>query len=120
MRAFRPYGGGDPDTEGTTMATDLEMRTNEDDPAYRAAMKRAEELQGYYIHLLVYLVVNTGLFLINVLTKGEDGGWWFYWPLAGWGIGLMIHTLVTFTSVFGEGWKARKAEEIYGRTRRTP
>lgn len=95
------------------MATDLERPTRDDDPAYRAAVKRAEELQGYWIHLLVYLVVNTGLFTINALSRGGDGDWWFYWPLAGWGIGLIIHTLVTFTGVFGESWKARKATEIY-------
>ncbi|HET9672994.1 MAG TPA: 2TM domain-containing protein [Actinomycetota bacterium] len=94
------------------MATDLERRTDID-PAYRAAEKRAEELQGFYTHLLVYLVVNAGLFAINLLTKGGDGGWWFYWPLAGWGIGLVIHALTTFTGVFSESWKERKAAEIY-------
>jgi hypothetical protein len=101
------------DEEGTAMALDLEHRTTEDDPAYRAAVKRAEELQGYYTHLLVYLVVNAGLFTINLLTRDGGGGWWFYWPLAGWGIGLVIHTLVTFTGVFSESWKARKAAELY-------
>ena len=85
---------------------------------YRAAVKRAEELQGYYIHLLVYTIVNGGLFAINLLTKSEEGAWWFVWPLAGWGIGLAIHTMVMFAGVFSEGWKARKAEEIYRRTSR--
>ena len=49
------------------MSTELEPRTDED-PAYEAAVKRAEELQGYYIHLLVYTIVNGGLFAINLLT----------------------------------------------------
>lgn len=92
-------------------------RPDETDPEYRAALKRAEELQGFYTHLLVYLVVNAGLFLINVLTRDGDGDWWFYWPLAGWGIGVLIHGLTTFTGLFSEGWKARKAEEIYQRRR---
>ena len=64
------------------MSTDLGQRTLEGDAEYRAALERAEMLQGYYTHLLVYLVVNAGLFLINLLTKGEGGVWWFYWPLA--------------------------------------
>ena len=66
------------------------------------ARKRAEELQGYYIHLSVYVAVNLGLFLINSLTR-DGGTWWFYWPMLGWGIGLVVHTLVTF----GGGVKAR-------------
>ncbi|HEX6398906.1 MAG TPA: 2TM domain-containing protein, partial [Actinomycetota bacterium] len=77
----------------------------------------AEELQGFYTHLVVYLVVNTGLFLINLLSRGEGGGWWFFWPLAGWGIGLLIHGLTTFTGLFSDSWKARKAAEIYERQR---
>jgi 2TM domain-containing protein len=94
------------------------VRTEVDthDPAYRSAEKRAEELQGFYIHLLVYVAINTGLFLINLLTR-DGGGWWFYWPLAGWGIGLAIHALATFAGVFSESWKERKAAEIYDRTR---
>lgn len=94
-------------------------RPNEDDPAFRAAIKRAEELQGFYVHLLIYLVVNAGLFLINLLGKGEDGGWWFFWPLAGWGIGVLVHALTTFTGLFSDSWKERKAAEIYERSRRT-
>ena len=67
--------------------------------------------------LLVYIAVNTGLFFINLFTRGGDGGWWFYWPLLGWGIGLMIHTLVVFGGVFSEGWKQRKADAIYRHAR---
>jgi 2TM domain len=96
------------------MSTDFGTAYREDQ-AYRSALQRAEELQGYYIHALVYAAVNTGLFLINLFTKGEDGGWWFFWPLAAWGIGLAIHTMVVFGGVFSEGWKERKADEIYRR-----
>jgi 2TM domain-containing protein len=101
-------------TEPTTEPT-TEPPT--DDALYQSAHKRAEELQGFYIHLLVYLAVNTGLFVINLLTRNGDGTWWFYWPLAGWGIGLAIHALTTFAGLFSEDWKERKAAEIYERTR---
>jgi hypothetical protein len=90
----------------------------EDDPLLQRARKRAEELQGFYIHLLVYLTVNGGLFAINALTRGDQGGWWFYWPLAGWGIGIAIHALTTFGGLFSEDWKDHKAEELYRRARR--
>ncbi len=97
------------------MSTDFKQRAPQEDRAYEAALERAEMLQGYYTHLLVYAVVNAGLFLINWFTRGDSGTWWFYWPLIGWGIGLAIHTMVVFGGVFGEGWKRRKADEIYRR-----
>jgi hypothetical protein len=96
------------------MSTDFGTAYQQDE-AYKAALKRAEMLQGYYIHVLVFAVVNTGLFLINLLTRGEDGPWWFLWPLAAWGIALAINTLVVFAAVFTEGWKQRKADELYRR-----
>ncbi len=86
-----------------------------DDAAYKAALQRAETLRAYYTHLLVYLVVNAGLFFINLLTRGDDGSWWFYWPLAVWGIAIVIHTLIVFGGVFSQDWKLRKADEIYRR-----
>lgn len=82
------------------------------DEFYRWARQRAEMLQGLYIHILVYLVVNAGLFAINYFTRGDDGGWWFYWPLLVWGIGLGIHVLVTVAPVFSEEWVDRRARRI--------
>ena len=56
------------------MSTDFgQLPTHHGDPAYQAALERAEMLQGYYIHLLVYVAVNTGLFFINLFTRGGDG-----------------------------------------------
>lgn len=90
------------------------------DERLEAARRRAEELQGFYIHLVVYVLVNAGLFAINALTRGPGDGWWFYWPLAGWGIGLLIHFAVTFLGVFGEDWKERKARQIFEHGGRGP
>ena len=53
-------------------------------PEERRAYERAGMLQGLYIHLLIYGLVNSGLFAINLLSRGEDGGWWFPWPLLTW------------------------------------
>lgn len=100
------------------MSTDFGTAYREDQ-AYQTALKRAEALQGYYIHLLVYAVVNAGLFLINMLTRGDDGAWWFVWPLAAWGIAVVINTLVVFAGVFTQGWKERKADELYRRAATT-
>ena len=57
---------------------------------YERAQARVKELKGFYIHATAYVLVNIGLFVINLLT---GGGWWFYWPLLGWGIGLAAHAM---------------------------
>jgi 2TM domain-containing protein len=88
-----------------------------EDVAYRAALQRAETLRAYYTHLLLYLVVVAVAYFVNLLTRGDDGSWWFYWPLAVWGIAIAIHTLVVFGPVFSQDWKLRKADEIYRRGR---
>ena len=76
------------------------------------ARERAEMLQGLYIHFMVYFVVNSGLFVINWATIGEDGSWWFLWPALTWGIGILIHVLVTVIPVFRSDWVDRRAERI--------
>jgi len=93
-----------------------DQEPDEADVRYEAAKRRAQELQGFYIHLIVYVVVNAGLFAINAITRG-DGAWWFYWPLAGWGIGLLVHA-ATLLRVFSPDWVERKAQEEVDRSKR--
>ena len=95
------------------------MQTNLNEPvhdeAYERAHERAEMIQGLYIHILVFLAVNAGLFAMNWLLKGDDGGWWFQWATLGWGIGLLVHIVVTIAPVFSPSWADRKAERMVGR-----
>lgn len=84
-------------------------------PEYRWARERAEMLQGLYIHLLIYPVINAGLFGINFVTRGEDGNWWFQWPLLIWGLGLIVHVVMTVAPVFSSEWVDRKADTLAGR-----
>ncbi len=39
---------------------------------------------------MTYAAVNAGLLLIDVAT---GPGWWFFWPVVGWGAGLTWHAL---------------------------
>lgn len=66
---------------------------------------------GVRIHWIVFLAVNFGLFLINLLT----GYWypWHLWPLFCWGIGLLIHTSVSIISMKYESPRER-AIRIHG------
>jgi hypothetical protein len=75
------------------------------------AERRVEELHGFYSHLLTYCMVNAGIFLINYLSSPNH--WWFFWPLFGWGIGLLCHGLsICRCGLWGEAWKERKIAEL--------
>jgi 2TM domain len=52
---------------------------------------------GFKIHFAAYVAVNLLLIIINLLTTPHL--LWFYWPLIGWGIGLIAHgAAVYYTS----------------------
>jgi hypothetical protein len=92
----------------------------EDRERYERAKKRVEEIKGFYIHLTVYVLVNAGLLVLNLLTS--PGEYWFRWPLFGWGIGLVVHGLSVFAfgSFLGPRWEERKIREIMDRDGRNP
>jgi len=78
---------------------------------YQRARERVQALKGFYTHATAFILVNIGLVVINLLT---GGGWWFYWPLMFWGIGLGIHALNVFglSGRFGQDWEERKTREL--------
>ncbi len=90
-------------------------QTAPSDPAYDKARERATALQGLYVHLSVFALVNGALFLINWATRGPDGDWWFYWPLLGWGVAVVIHLATMFLPVFSPDWVERRAARMTGR-----
>ena len=80
---------------------------------YRRAKERVEEIKGFYIHLFMYIIVNSGLFLINLIFARNH--WWFYWPLLGWGIGIVAHALTVFGlgGFLGKEWEEDRSKD-YG------
>ncbi|MEX2381022.1 MAG: 2TM domain-containing protein [Opitutales bacterium] len=61
-------------------------------------------IAAFRLHLSTYLFVMSGLFLINLLMPG---GWWFHWPLLGWGLGLAFHARSAF---FPTEWELDEEE----------
>lgn len=94
------------------MTTDPETPATERSEIPAWARERAEMLQGLYIHFLVFVLMNAGLFFINWATRGDDGAWWFVWVLGIWGAGLLIHVAVALSPVFRSDWVERRAERI--------
>jgi steroid 5-alpha reductase family enzyme len=75
------------------------------------AKRRLAAIKGFYVHLLVFALVLSGLFVINAATGNS---WWVLWVLFGWGIGVVAHAL----AVFGrapkaiEDWEDRKLKQL--------
>lgn len=78
---------------------------------YQRAKKRIKEVKGFYGHLASYLSVNAGLFLIDLLSGNGLG--WFYWPMIGWGIGLLSHGIRVFgTHGYLERWEQKELQKL--------
>ena len=83
---------------------------NTQEKKYQKAKERVEEIKGFYIHLIVYVLVNLLLFTINMVTS--PGGLWFMWPLMGWGIAIVLHAVRVFFGTLGSGWEEKKIAEL--------
>ncbi len=70
----------------------------------RQARKRVEMKMGFLVHLMVFVCVNGGLFLLGNLHGDER---WTRVPFWGWSLGLAIHGLVTLISLQGQGLRER-------------
>ena len=55
------------------------------------AKRRVQARTGLLIHVLIYLVMNTGFALIWYVSG--HGYPWFLWPMFGWGIGIVGHAV---------------------------
>ena len=61
---------------------------------YKEAKKRVEAKIGFFIHLIIYVFVNGILAVVDIAVSPEK--LWFFWPLGGWGIGLLLHGITVF------------------------
>ena len=88
----------------------MEINYNEEE-RYQKAKKRVEEIKGFYGNLTAYIVVNIFFVVINLMTSPDH--LWFYWPMLGWGIGVVFHGLRVFNYMpfLGKDWEERKMKE---------
>jgi 2TM domain len=78
---------------------------------YERARARVRSLRGFYVHATVYVLVNLGLLVVNLVSSPHR--LWFFWVALGWGIGLGAHALGVFGPQrrIGAGWEQRKIRE---------
>lgn len=101
----------------------MENKSYIEEQRYIKAKKRVDNIKGFYIHLLVYVLVNifVSSIIIFGLTRDEElslgeaithPGVFMTW--LGWGIGIFFHWLGVFgfPSVVSKKWEERKIKEL--------
>ena len=96
----------------------------EDQNKLERAKKRVEEIKGFYIHLAVYIVVNSFILVnIYIRTMGEGESFWkfsTFFTLIFWGIGLAFHWghVFNFNPLFGKKWEERQIQKYIEKDKR--
>ena len=88
------------------------------DDRYNVAFKRVKRIKGFYVHLLVYLLVNAyGIFGDYFGNRSENEIFWSWATFSTaffWGIGLFAHGMSVFgrNIFFGDNWEEKKIQEL--------
>jgi sensor histidine kinase YesM len=93
------------------METSTQSQSKFDD-SYIRARGHVEELKKFYGSLISYFFFIPFFILINYWTSWDFK--WFWFPIIGWGIGLVIHALKVFVNdgSLGRNWEKRKIEQF--------
>lgn len=96
----------------------MELTDNGNSKKMTRAKRRVHELKGFYIHFMVYIVVNTFITvskIIGNINNGEtfsqafwDFGTFAIWLF--WGIGLIFHGMkvFSFNPFFSKDWEEQQ------------
>jgi hypothetical protein len=99
----------------------MEVMDNNNRKKLDRAKKRVEKIKGFYIHLAVYILVNTFISTMKVIRDMGDGesfndAFWDFGTFAVWffwGIGLFSHGLNVFSYnlIFGKDWEEKQIQK---------
>lgn len=88
------------------------------DERYNLAYKRVKRIKGFYIHLLIFIVVNAFIIISNsnesALSNHLFWSWKNFSTALFWGIGLTAHGLSVFgrNLFFSKNWEDKKIQEL--------
>ena len=89
---------------------------NDPNDLYNIAYKRVKRIKGFYIHALVYVLVNAFIIISNTNSIESSGflNWETYSTAIFWGIGLLAHGLSVFgrNIFFSQNWEEKKIQEL--------
>lgn len=85
---------------------------------YEQAREQVKKLKGYYVHLAIFVVINSFI-LANIYIRSLYGNeqfwqWSTFFTLIAWGIGLGFHTFGVFGKrfLFSKDWEERKLKQF--------
>jgi len=89
----------------------MEANYNEKERYYQAK-KQVNDIKGFYGNLIAYIIFNGFFLILNLMTSPNE--LWFFWPLLGWGIGVLFHGMKVFnySPFLGKNWEERKIKEL--------
>lgn len=84
---------------------------------YYLAYKKVKRIKGFYVHLIVYVLVNSYLVFNQCFESNSIGNLFelhTYSTAFFWGIGLVAHGLSVFGKdiFFGDNWEEKKIKEF--------
>lgn len=89
--------------------------TFNENTSYLRAKERVEKLKGFYGNLASYCVVIPILIIVNLNSPHDFQ--WFWFPMLGWGLGVLFHAFETFG--YGKSWEEKKIQEILNKQNNT-
>lgn len=90
---------------------------NYENSSYLKAVERVEKMKEFYQNLVTYLIFIPVFIFINLRFSPQFH--WFYFPIIGWGIGVLFHGLDAYNySIFlGRDWEEKKIKELMNKDR---
>jgi len=106
----------------------MEKSGNSEKARLKRARQRVAEVKGFYVHLMVYVVINTTILVVKIVGTsyhGETfmGPIWHFSTFAAWifwGIGLAFHALKVFSNkpFLGKRWEERQIQKYMEKEKR--
>jgi hypothetical protein len=88
------------------------------DERYNLAYKRVKRIKGFYVHVLVFVLVNAFI-IISSYNRSLFGNevflrWETFSTALFWGIGLLAHGMSVFgrNLFFGQNWEEKKIQQF--------
>jgi hypothetical protein len=89
---------------------------------YSIAKKRVKAIKGFYVHFIVYILVNifiSGVIIFGLTESGDSftealSNFGVYSTWVFWGIGIFFHFMGVFGfgSLISKDWEERKIKEL--------
>lgn len=101
--------------EEQAMSTIGAQAPNENDAREAEAIRYVENLKGFCVHALLFVLIITGLAVLNAVIS--PGQWWVLLVAVSWASALAIHAAILFgVGVwFGPAWEQRQFRKRMGR-----